>query len=95
MQRLRTLHPQLPGRRLTNYRQEGSFDLRPFCDGLGACIGHCPEGAIEIVEREAEPYNERKVMEILVTKGRNTILAHLSTCVTIMNSNFYKKQLII
>jgi Fe-S-cluster-containing hydrogenase component 2 len=48
-----------------------------FCDGLGACIGHCPEGAIEIVEREAEPYNERKVMEILVTKGRNTILAHL------------------
>jgi len=48
-----------------------------FCDGLGACIGHCPEGAIEIVEREAEPYNEWKVMEILVTKGRNTILAHL------------------
>jgi NAD-dependent dihydropyrimidine dehydrogenase PreA subunit len=48
-----------------------------FCDGLGACIGHCPEGAIEIIEREAEPYNERKVMEILVTKGKNTILAHL------------------
>ena len=49
-----------------------------FCDGLGACIGHCPEGAIEIIEREAAPYNERKVMEILVTKGRNTILAHLN-----------------
>ena len=48
-----------------------------FCDGLGACIGHCPEGAIEIIEREAEPYDEKKVMEILVTKGRNTILAHL------------------
>ncbi len=48
-----------------------------FCDGLGACIGHCPEGAIEIVERVAEPYNERKVMEIMVTKGRKTILAHL------------------
>ena len=48
-----------------------------FCDGLGACIGHCPEGAIEIVEREAEPYNERRVMEILVTKGKNTIFAHL------------------
>jgi NAD-dependent dihydropyrimidine dehydrogenase PreA subunit len=48
-----------------------------FCDGLGACIGHCPEGAIEIIEREAEPYDEHKVMEILVTKGRNTILAHL------------------
>lgn len=49
-----------------------------FCDGLGACIGHCPEGAIEIIEREAEPYDERRVMEILVTKGRNTILAHLA-----------------
>jgi NAD-dependent dihydropyrimidine dehydrogenase PreA subunit len=48
-----------------------------FCDGLGACIGHCPEGAIEIIEREAEPYDEVKVMETLVTKGRNTILAHL------------------
>jgi len=48
-----------------------------FCDGLGACIGHCPEGAITIEERESEPYNERKVMEILSGKGRNTILAHL------------------
>lgn len=48
-----------------------------FCDGLGACLGYCPEGAIEIIEREAEPYNETKVMEILVTKGRNTVLAHL------------------
>src|SRR5512141_133002 len=48
-----------------------------FCDGLGACIGYCPEGAIEIEEREAEPYDERKVMEIISTKGTNTILAHL------------------
>lgn len=48
-----------------------------FCDGLGACLGYCPEGAIEIIEREAEPYDECQVMEILVTKGRNTILAHL------------------
>ncbi len=48
-----------------------------FCDGLGACIGHCPEEAITIIEREAEPYDERKVMEIMVPKGTNTILAHL------------------
>lgn len=49
-----------------------------FCDGLGACIGHCPEGAISIEEREAEPYDEIKVMEqMVVPKGRNTILAHL------------------
>ena len=48
-----------------------------FCDGLGACIGHCPEDAITIIEREAEPYNEQKVMETILPKGRNTILAHL------------------
>jgi len=48
-----------------------------FCDGLGACIGTCPEGAIEIEEREAEPYNERKVMENIITQGPNVIKAHL------------------
>jgi len=48
-----------------------------MCDGLGACIGHCPEGAIEIERREAEPYDEVKVMEIMVTKGLNTVVAHL------------------
>ncbi len=48
-----------------------------FCDGLGACIGHCPQDAITIEEREAEPYDEKKVMEKLVKKGRNTILAHI------------------
>ena len=29
-----------------------------FCDGLGACVGYCPEGAITLTEREAEPYDE-------------------------------------
>ncbi len=48
-----------------------------MCDGLGACIGHCPEGAITIEQREAEPYDEVKVMEIMVTKGFNTVVAHL------------------
>ncbi len=49
-----------------------------FCDGLGACIGHCPEDALTIEKREAEPYDEVKVMEIMVSKGPNTINAHLS-----------------
>ncbi len=48
-----------------------------FCDGLGACLGHCPQGAITIEEREAEPYDERQVMEYIIPQGRNTILAHL------------------
>lgn len=48
-----------------------------FCDGLGACIGECPLGAIEIEEREAEPYNEKLVMETIVKGGENLIKAHL------------------
>lgn len=48
-----------------------------LCDGLGACIGQCPVGAISIERREAEPYDEDKVMADLVGKGRNTVVAHL------------------
>ncbi len=48
-----------------------------FCDGLGACIGTCPLGAIHVEEREAEPYDERRVMANIVTQGANVIRAHL------------------
>ncbi|MBN2349483.1 MAG: 4Fe-4S binding protein [Bacteroidales bacterium] len=48
-----------------------------MCDGLGACIGHCPMDAITIEKREAEPYNEVKVMAFMAEKGKNTVTAHL------------------
>jgi len=48
-----------------------------FCDGLGACIGTCPLGAIHVEEREAEPYDEKKVMANIVPQGTNVIRAHL------------------
>ncbi len=48
-----------------------------LCDGLGACIGTCPEGAIAVEKREAEPYDERKVIANIVKLGHNTIKAHL------------------
>ncbi len=48
-----------------------------FCDGLGACLGECPTGALRSVEREAEPYDERKVMANIIRQGANTIAAHL------------------
>ncbi|MFZ4618218.1 MAG: ATP-binding protein, partial [Rectinemataceae bacterium] len=48
-----------------------------LCDGLGACIGTCPVGAITIVEREAEPYDEAKVMEGIAKLGHKVIAAHL------------------
>jgi ferredoxin len=48
-----------------------------FCDGLGACIGHCPEDAITIEKREAEPYEEKKVIENIIKQGNNVVKAHL------------------
>ncbi len=51
-----------------------------FCDGLGACIGYCPESAIRVVEREAEPYDERRVMANIAKQGANTIRRTSSTC---------------
>ncbi len=48
-----------------------------LCDGLGACIGNCPEGAILIEEREAQTYDEIKVMENVVKGGDSVISAHL------------------
>ncbi|MBT4400145.1 MAG: 4Fe-4S binding protein [Bacteroidetes bacterium] len=48
-----------------------------MCDGLGACLGHCPLDAITIEQREAEAYDEVKVMAEMVTKGKNVVVAHL------------------
>lgn len=62
-----------------------------FCDGLGACLGECPEGAIIIEEREAEPYDEKKVMANLVKQGKNVVAAHL-THLKDHNEQEYLKQ---
>lgn len=48
-----------------------------FCDGLGACIGQCPQGAISIIKREAEEYDEIKVMRNIIKQSNNVIKAHL------------------
>jgi ferredoxin len=48
-----------------------------LCDGLGACIGECPQGAITITRREAEAYDEERVMEGLSKLGPKVIAAHL------------------
>jgi NAD-dependent dihydropyrimidine dehydrogenase PreA subunit len=48
-----------------------------LCDGLGACLNKCPEGAISVEEREAEPYDEMRVMANIVPQGNNVIQAHL------------------
>jgi ferredoxin len=62
-----------------------------FCDGLGACIGTCPLGAIHVEEREAEPYDEQKVMTNIVLQGANVIQAHLAH-LTAHNEQQYLEQ---
>jgi ferredoxin len=62
-----------------------------LCDGLGACIGECPQGAIKIEERQAEPYDEVKVMEGMVKHGPNTIKAHLKHLADHGQKNFLKQ----
>ena len=64
-----------------------------MCDGLGACLGHCPEEAITVEERDAEEYDERKVMENIVKAGPNTIKAHLNH-MRDHNQNEYLQQAI-
>ncbi len=48
-----------------------------LCDGLGACIGECPRGAIKVTRREAEAYDEARVMDGLSRLGPKVISAHL------------------
>jgi ferredoxin len=49
-----------------------------YCDGLGACLGRCPRDAITVEEREAEKYDERKVMKNVIGQGEKAIRDHLA-----------------
>lgn len=64
-----------------------------FCDGLGACIGDCPEGAITTEFREAEPYNEKIVMERIIEQGENTVIAHLDHLWSHGEVNLYEEAI--
>jgi len=41
-----------------------------LCDGLGACLGDCPMDAIQIIEREADEFDEAAVEEHLKAIGK-------------------------
>jgi ferredoxin len=47
-----------------------------FCDGLGACLGECPEGALSMEEREAQPFDEKIVMENIARKRKTAENIH-------------------
>ncbi len=62
-----------------------------LCDGLGACLGQCPKGAISIEERDAQEYDEYKVMENIARQGRNVIEAHLKHLREHKQDKYYKE----
>jgi ferredoxin len=47
-----------------------------YCDGLGACLGHCPQDAITIIEREADEFDEKAVEEMLKDQGNTLKQSH-------------------
>jgi len=42
-----------------------------YCDGLGACLGECPQGALRVIEREADEFDEAAVEEYLMASGQS------------------------
>jgi len=48
-----------------------------MCDGLGACLGHCHTGALQIEKKEVAEYDEVLVVQGIIPKGKNTLVAHL------------------
>lgn len=64
-----------------------------FCDGLGACIGYCPEGAITVEERQAQAYDEKKVMVNIAKQGKNVIKAHLKHLKDHGENDYYQQAI--
>jgi NAD-dependent dihydropyrimidine dehydrogenase PreA subunit len=53
------------------YLEDGKAKLAAdrLCDGLGACLGECPRGAIQVIEREADDFDEAAVAAHLARAG--------------------------
>jgi ferredoxin len=64
-----------------------------FCDGLGACIGSCPQDAITVLEREAEPYDEARVVANIVCQGEPVIIAHLEHLIEHGETRLYNEAI--
>ena len=54
MRRLRPLRPILRGGRHPDRGRKARLVAEKYCDGLGACLGQCPRGALTVVDAEAD-----------------------------------------
>ncbi|MCK7502711.1 MAG: hypothetical protein MZV70_00495 [Desulfobacterales bacterium] len=48
-----------------------------YCDGLGACLGECPQNALRVIEREAEDFDPEAVEHYLQEKEKAEIVVPL------------------
>jgi ferredoxin len=68
VRRLRPMRPQLRRGALKIVDGKARLVSDVYCDGLGACLGHCPRGAVSIVEREAPEFSEEAVHDYLANR---------------------------
>lgn len=50
-----------------------------YCDGLGNCL-RCPEGAISIIEREADAYDMKKAPKRANTNNKTSEIKNITQC---------------
>ena len=67
MQRLRSMHTRLRRRSIQIVDGKARLVKDVYCDGLGACLGKCPQDAITIIQREAEEFDEKAAEEHMKT----------------------------
>jgi len=48
-----------------------------YCDGLGACLGDCPQDALHVVELEVESYDEPAVLGYLAQTAPHMVERHI------------------
>jgi len=47
---------------------KAKLDSETYCDGLGACLGHCPQDAITVEQRQADEFDEEATKAYLAKK---------------------------
>jgi MinD superfamily P-loop ATPase len=58
MQRVRGVCPSCAEGALQIVNGKAKLISETYCDGLGACLGHCPQDAITVEERAAAEFDE-------------------------------------
>ena len=64
-----------------------------YCDGLGACLGKCPTGALKIEEKETYAYDDKATKEHIHSKGKNACSCPSSEPMQLKKTTNIKSQI--